>query len=200
MGTYADWVDWRRFIIERSTREMKFRVETARAADPAHVMESHAAHHPPVDSCATSTAPTPGGWRRCSDAWGMSLFPRWQFPVIAHGAAKFEITRSNAAGKPFYLTELQAGHGNEGLWRSPQMRPRDIRLYNWLAVAMGAKGIIYWNYVAEATGREATRVRPGVAERRGNRALARSRQNQSAHSERTGKSSRSITRNRKWPC
>ncbi len=86
----------------------------------------------------------------------MSLFPRWQFPEIAHGAAKYEITRSNAAGKPFYLTELQAGHGNEGLWRSPQMRPRDIRLYNWLAVAMGAKGIIYWNYMAEATGREAS--------------------------------------------
>ena len=36
------------------------------------------------------------------------------------------------------------------------MRPRDIRIYNWLAVAMGAKGIIYWNYQAEATGREAT--------------------------------------------
>jgi beta-galactosidase len=155
LGTYADWVDWRRFMIERSTREMKFRVETARAADPAHVMESHAAHHPPVDGCATTGT---NAWRLAEllDAWGMSIFPRWQFPVIAHGAAKFEITRSNAAGKPFYLTELQAGHGNEGLWRSPQMRPRDIRLYNWLAVALGAKGVIYWNYLAEATGREAT--------------------------------------------
>jgi hypothetical protein len=86
----------------------------------------------------------------------MSLFPRWLVPDIYHCAAKYEITRSNAAGKPFYLTELQAGHGNEGLWRSPKMRPRDIRVYNWLAVAMGAKGIIYWNYQAEATGREAT--------------------------------------------
>ncbi len=54
LSTYADWVDWRRFIIDRSTREMRFRVETARAADPAHVMESHAAHHPPVDSCAVN--------------------------------------------------------------------------------------------------------------------------------------------------
>ena len=105
---------------------------------------------------ALRPAPTPGGWRKLLDAWGMSLFPRWQFPDIYHGAAKYEITRSNAAGKPFYLTELQAGHGNEGLWRSPKMRPRDIRIYNWLAVAMGAKGVIYWNYQAEATGREAT--------------------------------------------
>ena len=36
------------------------------------------------------------------------------------------------------------------------MRPRDIRIYNWLAMATGAKGVIYWNYQAEATGREAT--------------------------------------------
>lgn len=155
LGTYGDWVDWRRFIMERSTREMKFRVETARAADPVHVMESHAAHHPPVDGCVTTGT---NAWRLAEqlDAWGMSLFPRWQFQVIYHGAAKYEITRSNAAGKPFYLTELQAGHGNEGLWRSPKMRPRDIRIYNWLAVVTGAKGIIYWNYQAEATGREAT--------------------------------------------
>ncbi len=155
LGAYADWVDWRRFIIDRCTREMKFRVETARAADPEHVMESHAAHHPPVDGCANEGT---NAWRLAEvlDAWGMSLFPRWQFPIIYHGAAKYEITRSNAAGKPFYLTELEAGHGNQGLWRSPKMRPRDIRVYNWLAVAMGAKGIIYWNYQAEATGREAT--------------------------------------------
>ncbi|MGH9445240.1 MAG: beta-galactosidase trimerization domain-containing protein, partial [Terriglobia bacterium] len=52
--------------------------------------------------------------------------------------------------------ELQGGHANVGLWRSPKMRPRDIRLWNWLAVAGGAKGIIYWTYLAEATGREAT--------------------------------------------
>ncbi|HTS71592.1 MAG TPA: beta-galactosidase [Terriglobia bacterium] len=155
LGTYADWLDWRRFIMVRSTREMQFRVETARAADPVHVMESHAAHHPPVDGCVTSGT---NAFRLAEvlDAWGMSLFPRWQFPDIYHGAAKYEITRSNAAGKPFYLTELQAGHGNEGLWRSPKMRPRDIRVYNWLAVALGAKGVIYWNYLAEATGREAT--------------------------------------------
>ena len=155
LSTYADWIDWRRFIIERSTREMKFRVQTARAADPVHVMESHAGQNPPMDGCVSSAT---NAWRLAElvDAWGTSLFPRWNVPVISQGAAKFEITRSNAGGKPFYLTELQAGHGNEGLWRSPQMRPRDIRLYNWLAVTMGAKGVCYWNYVAEATGREAS--------------------------------------------
>jgi beta-galactosidase len=32
----------------------------------------------------------------------------------------------------------------------------ELRSWNWLAVASGAKGIIYWAYLAEATGREAT--------------------------------------------
>jgi len=148
-------VDWRRFMMERETGEMKFRVETARAVDSTHVMESHGARHPPIEaSVPTST----NGWAlaECLDAWGLSLFPRWHFEEIPFSAARFEITRSNAAGKPYFLTELQAGHGNNGLWRSPEMRPRDIRLYNWMAVAMGAKGVIYWNYVAEATGPEAT--------------------------------------------
>jgi beta-galactosidase len=36
------------------------------------------------------------------------------------------------------------------------MRPRDIRLWNWLLVAMGGKGIIYWCYHTEATGMEST--------------------------------------------
>jgi beta-galactosidase len=155
MGTYADWVDWRRFIIDRNTQEMKFRVETTRAVDPKHIMESHGAHHPPVDGAVTSAT---NGWRlgEVADVWGLSLFPRWQVPVMYHGAAKFDIARSNAAGKEFWLTELQGGHGNQGLWRSPKMRARDIRVWNWMAMATGAKAIIYWNYHAEATGREAT--------------------------------------------
>jgi len=154
-STYADWVDWRRFMIERETLEMKFRVETARALDTTHVMESHGARHPPVEACVPTSN---NAWSLVEplDAWGLSLFPRWHLQEIPFCASKFEITRSNAAGKPFYLTELQAGHGNNGLWRSPEMRPRDIRLYNWMAVAMGAKGVIYWNYAAEATGPEAT--------------------------------------------
>src|SRR5262249_8939145 len=61
-----------------------------------------------------------------------------------------------AGSKDFWMTELQGGHGSQGLWRSPKMRPQDIRFWNWLAVAAGAKGIIYWAYHAEATGTEAT--------------------------------------------
>jgi beta-galactosidase len=75
------------------------------------------------------------------------------------------LTRAAAAGKPFWITELQGGHGSNGIRRSRQMRPRDIRLWNWLLVAMGGKGIIYWCYLTEATGTESTGF--GLVERDG---------------------------------
>ncbi|MFN8009103.1 MAG: beta-galactosidase [Terriglobia bacterium] len=155
MGTYMDWVDWRRFIIERSTEELKFRVASLRAADPTHVMEDHHAHHPPFEPIAVNGT---NAWKlaECVDVWGLSIFPRWFSLPIYEGAGKFEITRSTAAGKDFWMTELQGGHGNKGLWRSPKMRAKDIRLWNWMAMAMGAKGIIYWTFHAEGTGSEAT--------------------------------------------
>jgi beta-galactosidase GanA len=155
LGTYADWVDWRRYILERSTRYMHFRADTVRAADARHVIESHGAHHPPIDSAVESGT---NAWRLAEvvDVWGLSNFPRWAGSPLYLGAAKLDLTRSNAAGKDFWMTELQGGHANTGLSRSPEMRPRDIRTWNWIAVAGGAKGIVYWAYLAEATGREAT--------------------------------------------
>ena len=155
MGTYLDWIDWREYIIDRSTWEMKFRVDTVKAEDPHHILESHCAHHPPIDGIATGGT---NGWRLAEvvQNWGLSNFPRWGGLPAYIGSCKIEISRSNAAGRPFWMTELQGGHGSSGLQQSPHMRPRDIRLWNWLAVAGGARGIIYWTYYAEATGTEAT--------------------------------------------
>lgn len=155
MGTYADWVDWRRFIIERDTEELKFRVQSLRSVDQRTTMEDHCAHHPPLDALAVNGI---DAWRlaECVDLWGLSLFPRWFSFSVWEGAGKIDVTRSCANGKPYWMTELQGGHGNKGLWHSHRMRPQDIRLWNWMAVAYGARGIVYWTYHAEATGGEAT--------------------------------------------
>ena len=156
-GTYSDWVDWRRFIIERSTDEMRFRVDSIRAVDSLHLAESHAGPTAAVEPIVLFGINT---WRLAEvvETWGVSCFPRWsEEPVpVCFGAAKLEITRSNAGQKPFWMTELQGGHGSSGLWHGPKMRTRDIRLWNWMAVACGAKGILYWAYHTEATGTEAT--------------------------------------------
>jgi beta-galactosidase len=156
-GTSADWIDWRRYINDRSTHYMRFRVNKLRSQDSQHVIESHCAHHPPIDSAAES------GTNGCElasvvDIWGLSCFPRSPGYDVFEGAAKIEVTRSNGFGKDFWMTELQGGDARVGLVGGGfHMRSRDIRLWNWLAIAGGAKGIIYWQYMPEATGVEATR-------------------------------------------
>ena len=157
-GTYGDWVDWRRFMIDRSTEELRFRIQNVRAVDPDHLLESHAGGQVVVEPMALSGVNT---WRLAElvETWGVSNFPRWQpIPTMPTylGAARLEVTRSNAGNKPFWMTELQGGHGSSGLFQSPHMRPQDIRLWNWMAVACGAKGLLYWAYHSEATGTEAT--------------------------------------------
>ncbi len=155
MGTFLDWVDWRRFIIERSTWELTFRVKAVRSVDTRHVLESHHGTVIPVEPMAVSGI---NPWRLAEvvETWGVSMFPRWFSYPASTGAAKVDITRSCAKGKEFWMTELQGGHGSGGLWHSPKMRARDIRFWNWMAVTGGAKGLVYWTYHSEATGSEAT--------------------------------------------
>ncbi len=163
-GSYIDWVDWRRFMIERSTEEMRFRVKTLRSVDTRSILESHVFSQAAILPLALQ-AINPWRLAELMETWGLSDFPRWQESPIYFGAAQIELTRAAAAGKPFWITELQGGHGSNGIRRSRQMRPRDIRLWNWMLVAMGGKGIIYWCYLTEATGTESTGF--GLVERDG---------------------------------
>lgn len=154
-GTYLDWVDWRRYMIERSTEELRFRVQNVRASDTKSLLESHAGLQVAVGPIAI-LGNNPWRLAEVVETWGLSNFPRWEMMSPYLGTARLELTRCNAAGKPFWMTELQGGHGNNGLARSRYMRPRDIRLWNWMAVATGAKGVIYWAYHTEATGTESS--------------------------------------------
>jgi beta-galactosidase len=163
-SSYIDWVDWRRFMIERNTEEMRFRVKTLRSVDKRSILESHVYSQAAIIPLALE-AINPWRLAELMETWGLSCFPRWLNSPIYFGAAQIELTRAAAAGKPFWITELQGGHGSSGIWRSPQMRPRDIRLWNWMLVAMGGKGIIYWCYLTEATGTESTGF--GLVERDG---------------------------------
>jgi beta-galactosidase len=143
---------------------MRFRVQTLRSVDTRSILESHVFSQAAILPLAIQ-AINPWRLAELMETWGLSYFPRWQDSPIYFGAAQIELTRAAAAGKPFWITELQGGHGSNGIRRSRQMRPRDIRLWNWMLVAMGGKGIIYWCYLTEATGTESTGF--GLVERDG---------------------------------
>ena len=50
MGTYLDWIDWRDFIIERTTWQMRFRVDAIKEVDRITFSESHCGHSLPIES------------------------------------------------------------------------------------------------------------------------------------------------------
>lgn len=157
-GTYADWLDWRRFTIDSQTSQMDLRTTVVRTLDPDRLIESHTAHYPPADTGSHAVLWATDSWElaeRC-DIWGASLFPG-SIPrgPLARDAQRLDIVRSNARGKDFWLTELQGGSTSHGISRGSVWRPQDIRMWNWLAIASGARGLIYWAYHAEATGQEA---------------------------------------------
>jgi beta-galactosidase GanA len=79
-GAYADWTDWFRFLIDRSTEEMRFPVEQIRAVDPHSLLESHIGT---VQVAVDSTMAVPGvnPWRFAEqlETWGITYFPRGGF-------------------------------------------------------------------------------------------------------------------------
>jgi beta-galactosidase GanA len=149
-GPYMDWVDWRRFMIERETGEMRFRIEQVRAVNTHGVLESHLGLQVAVDSPIAILGVNPWEMAKALDVWGISYFPRWgDISSVPHAMARFELTRSQAGSKPFWVTELQGGYSVRA------MRPRDIRCWNWMAIAAGAKGILYWTYHPDIVGPQA---------------------------------------------
>ena len=54
-GSYIDWVDWRRFMIDRSTEEMRFRVRILRSVDTRSILGK-----PCVQSGCNSSARSSG--------------------------------------------------------------------------------------------------------------------------------------------
>lgn len=152
---YTDWIDWRKFLEERSADYMRFRINSIRSVDPDHLLESHLNHFPPI---SPATLAGTQGWRLGEqlNVFGISFYPMWFKMPVDQAAATIEITRSYAKQQNFWITEMQAGHANEGYWRSAPVRARELRFWNWLAVTAGARGLVYWTYLTEGTGREAS--------------------------------------------
>jgi len=164
LGTSADWLDWRRFIEDRTTDHLRFRVETIRSIDAGRIIETHAAYAPAV---GPTTIRGINQWRLAQevDVYGCSFYRDFYNWTLDRAAAQLDITRSCANGKEFWISEMQGGAVGAGYYRGPPLRPRQIRTQNWLAMTAGAKGIVYYSYLDEATGAEASHF--GLVDRSG---------------------------------
>ncbi len=145
---YPDSIDWLEFRKENAYGAMQWRIDTLRAVDGKSLICAHGTGQS-IDNMAL------GG----SDEWeAASHVQVYGFTWVAcrRGSEPWkqwhavDITRAGARGRTFWHAEAQGGP----LWLQPQVvgRPRedgripqaeDLRLWNLVSLAGGARGILY---------------------------------------------------------
>ncbi|MBQ4036994.1 MAG: beta-galactosidase [Clostridia bacterium] len=155
-GGYADWLDFMRFWFDSLADHMRFRYEVIKEADPDRMVLSHSGAVPPFLARASACI---HNWKLAAevDGWGTSFAPKAPDWRLADMSGVLDATRSAARGKPWWVAEMSGGclYSRGFNKKMPYTRPKDVRSWNWLSVACGAKGICYWCYLTESTGPEA---------------------------------------------
>ncbi|MCS6827916.1 MAG: beta-galactosidase [Caldilinea sp.] len=157
--TYTEYIDWIHFIMEKLACDLRWRHDTIRQVDH-HLTTSHSAV-PSVLTLPLDEQGSPDDWKmpHSVDIWGTSLYPKHvgakETGDPSFRAAMLTSTRSacDAVGKPYWLGELQAGHGYVGMFAS-HMTAVDARHYTWHALAHGAKGLCFYAWHPMSSGYE----------------------------------------------
>ncbi len=157
-GGYPDMLDWLTFRTEDFTSQLQWRYEIFRSIDPEVKLISHVGVWGDQSQNLTDT----NSLAKLVDEWGVSSFNdiyNRAGDVTEHMLYRLDQTRSDAAGKRFWQSELKGGQNTGGnahcsLKRSPMAREVTMRAWNWCALLVGAKGLMYWQYRPEYLGPE----------------------------------------------
>lgn len=157
--SYTDYLDWLQFLMDKLAEDLRWRHEVVRRVDH-HLTTSHSAL-PSVLTLPISEQGSPDDWRmaRSVDIWGASLYPKHvgaaESNDPAFRAATLAAARSPCAanGAPFWLGEVQGGHGYVGAFAT-EMSAADARAYAWQAISHGAKGLSFYAWYPMSRGYE----------------------------------------------
>lgn len=150
LGCYSLQLDWMRFQEWDLAEMMAWRVKTIRTIDENHPVVSHLGSDCPYSDLWKLAKPV--------DRWGCSVFPGWMENHLYEVGLQLDTAISSARGKTCWVGELQAGASGplgKDIFISSCPSPREIAAWNWLTVAHGMKGILYWQYRPETLGPEA---------------------------------------------
>ena len=157
--TYTDYIDWVHFIQNKLAEDLTWRQQAVKRGDD-HLCTSHSAV-PMVISSPLDEQGSPDDWlmARSVEVWGTSLYPKHAGARETQHAffrsAMLTSTRSACAANnaPYWLGELQAGHGYVGMLAS-HMTPEDARQYLVQPLAHGAKGLCFYAWHPMSSGYE----------------------------------------------
>jgi beta-galactosidase len=148
LGGYPQSLDWLEFRIDDAFRLLKWRADLFRRLDPHHLVVAHGV----AGTLETLPSSAHNEWRSAQlvDVWGLTWVAsrKGNAPWLQYQA--MDLVRAGARGKPFWHAEAEGGP----LWMQPQVigRPKeegrepdaeDIRIWNLVSCAGGARGILY---------------------------------------------------------
>ena len=153
-GTLVDRVDWGMFLRFKRKEDLQF---AARASAPRgpHPTSSHS-RTPSV----LLSDPTADDWLMGSavDYYGAALNPKpvgsqeWSAGYLA---AALDGIRSAGGLRGWWLASLQSGQAVDSAAIGPPVRPSDLRLWSWAALARGARAIFYYAWYPMSAGSDA---------------------------------------------
>ena len=159
-GTYPDMMDWRRFWIENLGAWLECRIQAAREVANSKPVMTHVPFSGYIGGQGEGGLGQHLGdefvLAEKVDQFGLTSFPKWLMgnDFVQH-LVNLELIASSAGAKEFWQSELQAGAGKWEAFGRPVATAEEIRLWNWSAMAAGAKGILYWQWRPEPSGTEA---------------------------------------------
>lgn len=161
LSSFRDLLDWIEFNIQKIADDLEWKTKLLRKNDKDHPVSSHAA--------ISSVYGIPGisygasdDWRLSEkvDIWGTSFYPKhtgsWMPLKAHHMGVALDASRSSceSRGKPFWIGELQTGHGVTGMRFGEPVDELDVERWAWLAVSRNAKGLNYYAWLPMSCGYE----------------------------------------------
>ncbi len=145
---YPDSLDWLEFRIDNAYDLYDWRLKLFRKLDPDHRITAHGVAGT-LDDLPSSSH---NEWRSAErvDIYGLTWIAARKGNEPWKQYHAMDLVRGGSRGKPFWHAEAQGGR----LWMQPQVigRPKDdgripdaedVRIWNLIACAGGAKGILY---------------------------------------------------------
>jgi beta-galactosidase len=148
---YPESLDWLQHRIDKAYELFDWRIAMYRRLDPKHLVTCHGV----AGTLESHASATHNEWMAAKrvDVYGLTWVQSRHGTEPWRQWQSFDLTRAGARGKPFWHAEAQGGP----LWMQPQLigkprengrvtEPEDIRIWNMISFAGGARGLLYCRY------------------------------------------------------
>jgi len=157
---YTEMMEFEAFLQWRAAEHVKFRYETIKEADTAHLVLAHASQPSFLMSGdAENHAMNRGNdffMASHLDGYGCSHFPFWFKVSDEDFGVRVESTRSAANGGVVWVSELQGGSARQGFAVFPSVHAKPQQRWVWNGYGRGAKAVIFWCWRDEVFGKESS--------------------------------------------